>query len=74
MGAWTSDELGKIGAAEELQIAPVRRDGTPRNPVTAWVVRRVEERREVTAAFTGGALALLVLGASLAVAWFNRFP
>jgi Ca-activated chloride channel homolog len=35
---------------------------------------RVEERREVTAAFTGGALALLVLGGGLAVSWFNRFP
>jgi Ca-activated chloride channel homolog len=35
---------------------------------------RVEERQEVTAAFAGGALALLVLGAGLAVVWFNRFP
>ena len=39
MTAWTSDELGKIGAAEELQIASLRRDGTLRNPVTIWVVR-----------------------------------
>ena len=37
--AWTSDELKKIGTAEELQIAPLRRDGTLRNPVTIWVVR-----------------------------------
>ncbi len=36
---WTSDELRKIGAAEELQIASVRRDGTLRNPVTIWVIR-----------------------------------
>ena len=37
--AWTSDELNKIGRAEELEIAPRRRDGTLRNPVTIWVVR-----------------------------------
>ena len=39
MTAWTSDELDKIGKAEELRIASVRRDGTLRNPVTIWVVR-----------------------------------
>ena len=39
MTAWTSDELTKIAAADELQIAPQRRDGTLRNPTTIWVVR-----------------------------------
>ena len=39
MGVWTSDELDKIGAAEELELAAVRRDGTLRDPVTIWVVR-----------------------------------
>jgi hypothetical protein len=39
MAVWTSDELDKIGAAEELELASVRRDGTLRNPVTMWVVR-----------------------------------
>ncbi len=39
MTAWTSDELNEIGAAEELQIASLRRDGTLRNQVTIWVVR-----------------------------------
>src|SRR5919197_4624457 len=39
MTAWTRDELGKIEAAEELELASVRRDGTLRNPVTIWVVR-----------------------------------
>lgn len=38
--AWTNDELDKIGAAEELEIAPLRRDGTLRKPVTIWVVRQ----------------------------------
>ena len=38
MTKWTSDELTKIGKAEELQIASLRRDGTLRNPVTIWVV------------------------------------
>ncbi len=39
MTTWTSDELGKIGAAEELKIASLRQDGTLRKPVTIWVVR-----------------------------------
>ncbi len=37
--AWTSDELGRIGKAEELQISSLRSDGTLRRPVTIWVVR-----------------------------------
>ena len=40
MPTWTSDELAKIAAAEELQIASLRRDDTLRKPVTIWVVRR----------------------------------
>ena len=39
MTTWTSDELTKIGMAEELQIASLRSDGTLRNPVTIWVAR-----------------------------------
>jgi hypothetical protein len=39
MTTWTSNELNKIGTAEELQIASLRRDGTLRKPVTIWVVR-----------------------------------
>lgn len=39
MSTWTSDELERIGRAEELEIASVRRDGTRRTPVTIWVVR-----------------------------------
>ena len=40
MTAWTSEELTRIGRAEELEIASLRRDGTLRKPVTIWVVRR----------------------------------
>ncbi len=36
---WTSDELTKIGKAEELDLASLRADGTLRAPVTMWVVR-----------------------------------
>jgi hypothetical protein len=43
MSAWTSDELDRIGGAEELEIAPVRSDGTLRKPVTIWVVRHGDE-------------------------------
>jgi hypothetical protein len=39
MTTWTSDELAKIGTAEELKIASFRRDGTLRSLVTIWVVR-----------------------------------
>ena len=39
MTTWTSQELSKIGKAEELDIASLRADGTPRQPVTIWVVR-----------------------------------
>jgi hypothetical protein len=40
---WTSDQLDKVGRAEELQIASVRRDGTLRKPVTIWVVRHGDD-------------------------------
>src|ERR1700737_601200 len=43
MTQWTSDQLDKVGRAEELQIASVRRDGTLRKPVTIWVVRRGDD-------------------------------
>jgi hypothetical protein len=39
MTAWTSDELTRIGTAEELEIASLREDGTLRKPVTIWAVR-----------------------------------
>jgi hypothetical protein len=36
MTAWTKDELTRIGTAQELEIASLRRDGTLRTPVTIW--------------------------------------
>ena len=39
MTTWTNEELKKIGTAEELELASLRRDGTLRKPVTIWVVR-----------------------------------
>lgn len=39
MTIWASDELNKIGAADELQLASRRRDGTLRRKVIIWVVR-----------------------------------
>ena len=38
MPAFTSEELNKIGTAEELLIASLRSDGTLRKPVIIWVV------------------------------------
>ena len=43
MSTWMSDELNKIGKAEELQIVSLRQDGTLRNRVTIWVVRVGDE-------------------------------
>ena len=43
MSTWSSDELSKIGAAEELELAAVRRDGSLRKPVTIWVVRHEDD-------------------------------
>lgn len=43
MTPWTSDELNKVGTAEELQIASLRRDGTLRRSRTIWVVRVGDE-------------------------------
>jgi hypothetical protein len=39
MGDWIPDELNKIGAADELQIAALRPEGTLRPFTTIWVVR-----------------------------------
>jgi quercetin dioxygenase-like cupin family protein len=39
MAAWSRDELRRIGTAEGLEIASLRRDGALRDPVTVWVVR-----------------------------------
>jgi hypothetical protein len=43
MANWTRDELEKIGKADELEIVTLRRDGTPRKPVTIWVVRHGDD-------------------------------
>jgi hypothetical protein len=39
MSKWTSEELTKIGSADELEIVPRRGDGTLRKPIPIWVVR-----------------------------------
>ena len=39
MTAWTSEELKKIGSAEELQIASLRKDGSLRSMRIIWAVR-----------------------------------
>lgn len=39
MTDWSREELEKIAAADELQLASARPDGRLRKPVTIWVVR-----------------------------------
>jgi hypothetical protein len=43
MNTWTNDELQRIAAAEELDIAPVRRNGDLRRATPIWVVRAGDE-------------------------------
>lgn len=43
MTAWTSDELDRIGSADELRIASLRHDSTLCKPVTIWVVRHGDD-------------------------------
>lgn len=43
MPSWSTEELERIGGAEELEIASLRSDGTLRPAVTIWVVRDGEE-------------------------------
>jgi hypothetical protein len=40
---WTSEELDRIGTAQELQVASLRADGTLRQPVTIWVIREGDD-------------------------------
>src|SRR5690349_7850538 len=39
MTNWTRNDLERIGAAEELQLATFKKDGVLRRPVVIWVVR-----------------------------------
>ncbi len=39
MSTWTSDELDRIGGAEELRVSSRRRDGSFSKPITIWVAR-----------------------------------
>jgi hypothetical protein len=39
MAEWAKKDLERIGAADELQLASFKKDGTRRMPVTIWVVR-----------------------------------
>lgn len=50
MTNWTNEELTRIGEAEELRIASLRRGGTVRPFVTIWVVR-VEDHLYVRSAY-----------------------
>ena len=43
MSDWQSEELERIAAAEELELASARSDGTLRKPVTIWVVRHGDD-------------------------------
>lgn len=39
MTTWANDAIVRIGAADEIDISPLRGDGTFQKPRTIWVVR-----------------------------------
>lgn len=39
MSDWSPEELSKVASADELEIAPLRADGSQRPYVSVWVVR-----------------------------------
>ena len=39
MSRWTEEELRSVDAAQEIDIAPVRRNGALRRPTPIWIVR-----------------------------------
>ena len=43
MSDWTEDELARLGGADELRVASMRRDGTQRPYVIVWTVRSGDE-------------------------------
>jgi hypothetical protein len=43
MAGWTVDELDRMAATDELELASERNDGSLRKPVTVWVVRRGDD-------------------------------
>jgi len=45
MAGWKEEELAEIGEADELAVAPERRDGTLQRPRIIWVVRHGDDTR-----------------------------
>ena len=39
MPAWKTEDLNRIADAEEIAVTATNEDGSPRDPVTVWVVR-----------------------------------
>jgi hypothetical protein len=52
---WTSEELGRIASADEVEIAPVRSPGKLGRTVPIWVVRVGDELYVRSWRGTGGA-------------------
>ena len=90
MNGWTSEELSKIGTAEELRIMSLRRNGTLGSPTIIWVVRHGEdlyvrpvngrtsgwfrERRNARKATSSGAASTKTSGLSLSTRRTTSMP
>ncbi|WP_026370015.1 DUF2255 family protein [Kallotenue papyrolyticum] len=55
MTRWSRDELEALGAADEVAIAPRKRDGRLQRPVTIWIVRVGDDLYVRSWRGTGGA-------------------
>jgi len=38
MAEWTTEQAARIAAPQEVEVMTQRRDGSPRRPVTIWIV------------------------------------
>ena len=52
--AWSAEELERIGAAEELQMAPFGADRAPRRPMPIWVSAPAKTSTSAPGAEPGG--------------------
>ncbi len=43
MRAWNDEELSEIAGADELRVAPLRREGSLQRPRIVWVVRHGDD-------------------------------
>ncbi len=69
----TLREIARLSGGESFAIQDADRLSTVYERLGRQLTRR-KERRQITAGFAGGGLALIVLGAGASLFWFGRVP